>query len=95
MMFRGISISSGIARGEAFVLSSVDQILVPRRSVAADEVDAELARIRKTGDFSAFFPRLTKHGEKNCSENRQNGDHDEQLDQCKCSLRAHESRDGF
>jgi phosphotransferase system enzyme I (PtsI) len=44
MMFRGISISSGIARGEAFVLSSVDQILVPRRSVAADEVDAELAR---------------------------------------------------
>jgi phosphotransferase system enzyme I (PtsI) len=44
MMFRGISISSGIAHGEAFVLSSVDQILVPRRSVEADEVEAELAR---------------------------------------------------
>ena len=44
MMLRGISISSGIAHGEAFVLSSVDQILVPRRNVEVAEVDAELAR---------------------------------------------------
>ena len=43
-MLRGISISSGIAHGQAFVLSSVDQILVPRRSLEAAEVDAELAR---------------------------------------------------
>jgi phosphotransferase system enzyme I (PtsI) len=43
-MLRGISISSGIAHGEAFVLSSVDEILVPRRSLKAAEVDAELAR---------------------------------------------------
>jgi phosphotransferase system enzyme I (PtsI) len=41
---RGIPISSGVAHGKAYVLSSVDQILVPRRSVEATEVDAELAR---------------------------------------------------
>jgi len=43
-MLRGIAISSGIAHGEAFVLSSVDRILVPRRSVDVTEVDAEVAR---------------------------------------------------
>jgi phosphotransferase system enzyme I (PtsI) len=43
-MLRGTSISSGIAHGEAFILSSVDQILVPRRSVDAAEVDIELGR---------------------------------------------------
>jgi phosphotransferase system enzyme I (PtsI) len=44
MMLRGIPISSGIARGEAFVLSSVDHLLVPRRSVEVAEVEGELAR---------------------------------------------------
>ncbi len=44
VMLRGTSISSGIAHGEAFILSSVDQILVPRRSLEAAEVDIELAR---------------------------------------------------
>ncbi len=31
VMLRGTSISSGIAHGEAFILSSVDQILVPKQ----------------------------------------------------------------
>jgi phosphotransferase system enzyme I (PtsI) len=39
-----MSVSSGIAHGAAYVLSSVDETLVVRRSVDATEVDAELAR---------------------------------------------------
>jgi phosphotransferase system enzyme I (PtsI) len=43
-ILRGMSISSGIAHGAAYVLSSVDQMVVPRRSVEASEVDAEIER---------------------------------------------------
>jgi phosphotransferase system enzyme I (PtsI) len=43
-MIRGMSVSSGIAHGAAYVLSSVDETLVARRSVDAGEVDAELVR---------------------------------------------------
>jgi len=43
-LIRGMSVSSGIAHGAAYVLSSVDETLVARRSVEATEVDAELAR---------------------------------------------------
>ena len=43
-VLRGMSISSGIAHGTAYVLSSVDEMVVPRRSVEASEVDAEIER---------------------------------------------------
>jgi phosphotransferase system enzyme I (PtsI) len=43
-VLRGMSISSGVAHGAAYVLSSVDQMVVPRRSVEASEVDAEIER---------------------------------------------------
>jgi len=43
-LLRGIPISSGIAHGEAFVLATLDQILVPRHSLDVTQVDAELAR---------------------------------------------------
>jgi len=43
-ILRGMSISSGIAHGAAYVLSSVDRMVVPRRSVEASEVDAEIER---------------------------------------------------
>ena len=43
-MVRGVSVSSGIAQGAAYVLSSVDKTMIPRRALKAGEVEAEVAR---------------------------------------------------
>ena len=44
-MLRGLSVSSGIAHGTAYVLSSVDRTMVPRHSLKAADIDAEIARL--------------------------------------------------
>ncbi len=41
---RGAAVSSGVAIGTAYVLASAHRAIVPRRTVGAAEVDAELAR---------------------------------------------------
>jgi phosphoenolpyruvate-protein phosphotransferase (PTS system enzyme I) len=43
-MLRCVSVSTGIAHGKAYVLSSVDRTMVPRRRLAAAEVETEIAR---------------------------------------------------
>ena len=44
MLRRGTGVSSGIAQGSAFVLACAEQSAGPIRSIAADEVELELAR---------------------------------------------------
>lgn len=43
-MLLGITVSSGIARGPAFVLANQGQVAVPRSSIMPGEVDGELSR---------------------------------------------------
>jgi phosphotransferase system enzyme I (PtsI) len=43
-MLRGVPVSSGIAHGVAYVLSSVDRTMVSRRRLKAADVHAEIAR---------------------------------------------------
>ena len=43
-MFKGIPVSSGVARGTAFVLACANRTAGPRRTIEADEVEGEFAR---------------------------------------------------
>jgi phosphotransferase system enzyme I (PtsI) len=43
-MLLGIAVSSGVARGPAFVLANQGQVAVPRRSILPGEAEGELAR---------------------------------------------------
>jgi len=43
-MLLGIAVSSGVARGPAFVLANRGQVAVPRRSILPGEAKGELAR---------------------------------------------------
>jgi len=44
-MLRGTAVSPGIAHGKAYVLACADRAAAPRRSIAAADVDAEIARL--------------------------------------------------
>jgi phosphotransferase system enzyme I (PtsI) len=43
-LLRGTPVSSGVAQGTAFVMTRADQAVVPRRTVEAADVEAEVAR---------------------------------------------------
>ncbi len=43
-LLRGTPVSSGVAQGTAFVMTRADQAVVPRRTVDAADVEAEIAR---------------------------------------------------
>ncbi len=46
-LLTGLAASSGLARGEAYVCPGDDRVSVPRRSIAAAEVSAELSRLEQ------------------------------------------------
>ncbi|HEY0707868.1 MAG TPA: putative PEP-binding protein, partial [Polyangia bacterium] len=46
----GTGVSAGIAHGSAYVLACTERAAAPRRSIAADEVDTELARFEAALD---------------------------------------------
>lgn len=46
-MLTGLAASSGIARGPAYVCPCGDPVPIPRRTIASDEVSAELSRLEK------------------------------------------------
>jgi phosphotransferase system enzyme I (PtsI) len=49
-LMRGVGVSTGIAHGSAFVLACVDRETAPRREIAANEIDQELARFEAALD---------------------------------------------
>jgi phosphotransferase system enzyme I (PtsI) len=51
-LLRGVGVSTGIAHGTAYVLACVDRESAPRRTIEAEEVDAELARFEAAVDWA-------------------------------------------
>src|SRR5436190_23549533 len=49
-LLRGIAVSSGVARGRAFVVSCSDRTAAPRRAIEPSQVEAELARFDQALD---------------------------------------------
>ena len=49
-MIKGIPVSSGVARGTAYVLACTSRTAAPRRTLAADEVEGEFARFEAALD---------------------------------------------
>src|ERR1700686_74698 len=44
MVIKGIGVSTGVARGTAYVLVAAHRLLVPRREIGTEEVGGELDR---------------------------------------------------